>query len=178
MTRFETIIVLSLVLCAFTTGSFGGRITRDASPESSESNESNEKKDTLDVMWEALKKHTSEVQKQLKALAENGHETTKQLATDASNHLDQGLSDIQANIAKIKADPAAVGEKLLDLTSKRAMEIATTLSKTVEDMKKQGATLASNVIDKAVENSKKLSEAAEKAMSEAGDKPAEPAVAA
>lgn len=52
------------------------------------------------------------------------------------------------------------------------MEIAATLSKTVEEMKQQGATIATNVIDKVVENSKKLSDAADKAVEDASPAPA------
>lgn len=90
----------------------------------------------------------------------------------------QAFTDIQANIAKIKADPVQAGDALLDSTSKKVMEMATNLSKAVEDIKKQGATLATSVVDNVVEKSKQLSEAAEKAMSEAGDKPAPAAPAA
>lgn len=74
------------------------------------------------------------------------------------------FSEIQANIAKIKADPVGAGDQLLDATSKKVIEMATNLSKAVEGMKNEGATLATHVIDNVVEKSKQLSEAAERAM--------------
>lgn len=65
MAHFQTVIVLALVFCVFTPGSFGGRIARDASPESDESNESNENKHPFDAVLKSLKKHAEDVQKQL-----------------------------------------------------------------------------------------------------------------
>lgn len=67
MARFETVLVLALVFCVFTTGSFGGRIARDASPESDESDskESKESKDPGETLLKSFKKHVEEVQKQL-----------------------------------------------------------------------------------------------------------------
>lgn len=64
MARFQTVIVLALVFCVFTTGSYG-RIVRDASPESDESDESKESKHPFDAVLSSLKKHAEDVQKQL-----------------------------------------------------------------------------------------------------------------
>lgn len=198
MVRFETIIILGLVFGVLTTGSFGARILRNASPESDESNESDEKSHPFDALLKSLKKHAEDVHKQLQvrkndysltvttvlffqSLASSGHESTKNLAIEASNHLDQAFSDIQENIAKIKANPIQAGDALLDTTSKKIMEMATNLSKAVEDMKQQGATLATSVVENVVEKSKQITEAAEKVMTDAikkSDANKEPAAAA
>lgn len=75
--------------------------------------------------------------------------------------MSDGLKEIQENIAKLKgSNPAEVGGNLLDASAKRATEIAAALAKTVEDIKKQGAEIATNAIDKVVDTSKKLGDAA------------------
>lgn len=81
MSRFETVIVLALVFCVFTTGALGGRIVRDASPESDESPESSESKHPFDAVLKSLKKHADDVQKQLQVRCFHFYTVRKYLMT-------------------------------------------------------------------------------------------------